>query len=317
MTTEHVHLAQPRLTIVSGELDPELQHIAQTIAHHVVVSGRLELEVVLGRLLVAAAQSCVMAAPRTLDLIGHTAADGSLLLGDWAIDGASATTRAFFRGLADHAVLPRLGVRAVRLLGCGSAATPCGQATLAVLSELLGLEVYGARQLLYAAHYDAGGFRDDWQFLLAGAHELRPPPREVDLPPAQPYPRTLDVDALPAVALGPPDQGLPRRIASMRAARDILQLVRRSHGARLSGVVTPAYELALPAVEPDTYHVAHVLFGGAFVQFYPDGPAGPAGPDRLDGPAGSSATGIAFPVEDAGALLQLIAALPSGSTFTG
>ncbi len=289
-------LGQPRLTVVSGEPDSELQQIARLITHCATVDGPGDLEALFGRLLAEVDRSAVVA-PKTLDLIGHTRTSASLLaLGDWVIDVENSTTAAFFRELADHAVLPRLGVRALRLLGCNSAGTAQARATIGRLGELLGLEVFGASQLLYAAHYGAGGFLDCWSFLLVGSSDLRAEAHQDEMAPAgDPYPRVLDVDALPAAALDPPGGSYPRRIANAEAARQILQLVRRREGARIPGLpAAPICELALPSIAPGTYHIAHVLLDGEFLQFYPDGVA---------------VAGIVFPVDDARALRRVIAGL--------
>jgi hypothetical protein len=293
---EHDLLAQPRLTIVSGEPDFELGRIAETIRHSVMVSGCGELAALFGQLL-AAAEHGAAVAPKTLDLIGHTRSSASLLtLGDWVIDSADPTTAAFMRWLAEHRVLPRLGVQALRLLGCNSAGSAHGRATICALGDLLGLEIYGSKQLLYAVHYGSEGFRDCWRFLLVAASELRRQACAGGVaPPGVPSPRTLDLDALPAVTLGPTAGPYPRCIANAQAARQILALVRRGGGAPMPGVAAaPVYELALPSTTPGAYHVAHVLFEGAFLRFYPDGMA---------------AAGIVFPVDDVDALRRIITAL--------
>jgi hypothetical protein len=298
-------LAQPHLTVVSGEPDGELRRIEQLISHRATVDGRADLEALLGELLDAAGSRPV--ACKTLDLIGHTRADDCLVtLGQWVIDIANATVSAFFRGLADHDVLPRLGVTALRLLGCHSAETDRGRATLLGLRDLLGLEVYGARQVLYAAHYGPQGFRDCWDFLLVGASELAPDAGEHDATPAgDPYPRMLDIDALPAVVLRErdvPGQRGALIVASAVAAREILRLIRRAEGARMPGLLTaPLHELALPAAAPGSYHVAHVLLDGEFLRFYPDGMA---------------ATGVVYPVDDAAELRRVVAGLSPAAALT-
>ena len=286
-------LSQPHLTVISGEPDSELRLIEQVVTHSVTVDGRVELEVVLAGLLAEVERSGTVT-PKTLDLVGHTRSHASVVaLGDWLIDLANPTAAACFRGLADHQVLPRLGVHTLRLLGCNSAGTAHARATICELGDLLALEVYGSKQLLSAAHYDADGFRDCWRFLLVAASELRREPRVGGAAPAGVlYPRALDVDALPAVTLGPPAGPYPRRIASAQAARQILELVRRGAGAPMPGVVTaPAYEVALPSTTPGAYHVAHVLFEGEFLRFYPDGMA---------------AAGVVFPVDDVDALRRVV-----------
>jgi hypothetical protein len=302
-------LLQPHLTVVSAEPDFDLREIAHTITHSVMVDGRLELEMLLGRLLSEAATAAIT--PKTLDLIGHTRSNASLLaLGGWVIDIANPITTAFFRGLAEHDVLPRLGVRALRLLGCNSAGTAHGRATLRRLGELLGLEVYGTKQLLHAGHWDADGFRACWGFLLEAASEMADDAEvsamSAEAPdqraPEDPYPRLLDIDTLPAVALGRSLAPCPQRIADARAARQILQLVRRREGARMPGLLAAAAcELALPSIEPGLYHVAHVLLSGEFLRFYPDG---------------MTTAGIVFPVSDASALRRVIAGLAAGPALT-
>jgi hypothetical protein len=284
-------LGLPHLVVVSGEPDFELQHIARIVAHSVTVDGRRGLEQLLAGLLAEAERSTV--GSRTLDLIGHTRCDALLVLGDWTIDGGDAATMAWFRELAGSGVLPRLGIRALRLLGCNTAATARGRATICELAGALGCEVHGANQLLHAGHYDAGGFRECWSFLLVAASALRRERQARTV--GDPHPRVLDLDALPAVALGAFAARSPRRLADSQAAREILQLVRRREGARLLAAMAATCELALPSAAPGAYHIADVLLDGEFLQFYPDGMA---------------ATGIAFPVDDAGALRRVVAALP-------
>jgi hypothetical protein len=288
-------LNQSHLTVVSGEPDFGLRDIARAVAHPVRIDGRIELEVLLGELLCEVEHGAEVA-PKTLDLIGHTRTRGALLaLGDWVIDVASQTTTAFFRGLAEHAVLPRLGIRAVRLLGCNTASTPQGKTTVKKLAELLELEVWGAHQLLCTSHWGPSGFLDQWSGLLAEARQLGDGAQRTTTaaPAFSPYPRVLDVDALPAVALVP--TAMQRRIAELAQAQQVLQLVRRKEGAIMPDVLAvPSVELALPATELGAYHIAHVLLDGEFLRFYPDG---------------MTATGIVFPVEDAGALRALVAAM--------
>jgi hypothetical protein len=288
-------LHQPHLTVVSGEPDFGLRDITQAIAHPVRVEGRIDFEILLGELLSEVERGAGVTR-KTLDLIGHTRTSGALLaLGDWVIDVANPTTTAFFRGLADHAVLPRLGIHAVRLLGCNTATTAQGRATIRKIAELLELEVWGANQLLCTGHWGAAGFLDQWSFLLVEANALgeADSPGGAPRPAAAPYPRVLDVDALPAIALAP--TAIPRRIADVAAARQILQLVRRREGAIMPGILAaPGVELALPAGELGTYHVAHLLLDGEFLRFYPDG---------------MESAGIVFPVEDAVALRRIVHAL--------
>ena len=286
-------LARRRLSVISAEPDAELDGIARTIAASVRVAGRAAFAQLLERLLAASPGGEV--APKTLDLLGHsTASAGLLRLGDWVIDAACPTVAALCRELAATRALPRLGIHGVRLLGCRTAATERGRATMAALAELLGVEVWGTPHLLYDVHYDEHGFRDCWGFMLVRASELGRGERVVRGPRA---PRTLDLATLPALPLGPPGDW-PRRVATTAAAREILALIRRDAGAPMPGPAAPFCELALPSARPREYHVAHALLEGAFLRFYPDG----------------DAAGIAFPVDDAPALRRILGELPGDVT---
>src|SRR5438094_7148983 len=97
-----------------------------------------------------------------------------LMLGDWIIDATRPGVTAFFRELADNDVLPRLGVHALRLIGCQTADSGLGRATICTLSDILGLEVYATTKLIYSAHYDHQGFRDDCTHALVCASDVRP-----------------------------------------------------------------------------------------------------------------------------------------------
>jgi len=295
-------LSRTQLSVISTEPDHELDRIAQIISPSVRIGGRAELGGLLGRL-VAASDGARTVAPKTLDLHGHsTAGTAQLRLGDWVIDAAEPTVTAWFRELADHDVLPRLGIHAVRLLACRTADTEQGRATICALAGILGVEVYGTKHLLYNAHYDEHGFRDVWDFLLVGASELqRTASAALVVPQAARWPCTLDLDALPALSLGLPAPPWPRRVATASAARQLLQLVRRDAGAPMPGpLATPSCELALPSAKPGAYHIAHVLLDGAFVRFYPDGAAAP---------------GVVYPVDDAPGLRRIVEGLtPAGVT---
>src|SRR5215813_2249948 len=106
-------LARPRLSVITRHADYELARIQNTIEGAALVDGRADLEQLFSSLLVVGTGT-----PKTLDLIGHSAKDCLLQLGDWVIDASRPSVTAYFRGLADNDVLPRLGVHAVRLLGC-------------------------------------------------------------------------------------------------------------------------------------------------------------------------------------------------------
>ena len=287
-------LAQPTLSLITRHVDTELARIHELVRHKVLVDGRSEVESVLSQLLTMAGTS----APKTLDLIGHSTPGAALLqLGDWVLDAGSLTVTAFFRGLADNEVLPRLGITAVRLLGCKTADTAYGRSTICTLSDILGVEVYGTTGLLFSAHYGANGFRDEWRFLLIGSSDIRRRSRDAETTSSTEIdPRALDVDSLVAVPL---DKSVPRctrRIANERSARSILRLVRRREGARMPGLLAmPCCEIALPSSQGGLYHLAQVVLDGEFVRVYPEG----------------SPDGLLYPVTQPQMLRALVEQLPA------
>jgi hypothetical protein len=234
-----------------------------------------------------------MPAPKTLDLIGHATPDGLMQLGDWVLDGESPTVTAFFRGIAELEILPRLGVTALRLLGSGTAVTARGRATLRSLSKLLELEVFGTVGPIHAAHYDTGGFRDHAHSLLSAASEC-PKPAVMDVPAELVSSRSLDIDALP---LAP----ITRRCCIVHAdtAREILSLIDRTRGAQLPGLLAlPSHELALIVSSPGSgsCRIAQVILDGHFVRVYPGGEATP---------------GVLYPAHEPGQLIALANELPA------
>jgi len=285
-------LGRPRISIVTSHPDAEVLRLQSLLGDHVLADGRGALEVVLGQLAGAATEVAPVA--KTLDLIGHATTDGLLRIGDWVIDGENPTVTAFFRGIADADVLPRIGVTALRLLGCSTAVTTRARGTLKILSELLGLEVFGTIGPIYSLHYDELGFSHQWRFMLSAASESPRPP--IEAPVRVAARRTLDIDALPEVPLATP-RGCARHLVGREAARAVLGLVDRSLGAQMPGLLAiPSHQLALPSARADHCHLAEVILDGQFLRVFPDG---------LDAP------GIVYPVEAPHRLLALVAALPA------
>lgn len=288
-------LSRSRLSAISAVSDRELDDIAQIIRPSFRVNDRTDLEDLLGRLL-AAADTGAAIVPKTLDLIGHSTSTSLLRLGDWVLDAASPRVTAFFRGLAECDVLPRLGIRALRLLACNTAGTAQGRSTLCALAGILGIEVLGTNHVLHEGHYDGDGFREIWKFMLLSSRDLESP----SSPPtaafeAARWPRTLDIDALPALPPGP-QTPWPQRVATGTALREILGLIRRNAGAWMPGLLAiPSCELALPSATRDAYHLMQVLFDGAFVRCFPDGVAAP---------------GVVYPVDDAPKMHRISGQLP-------
>lgn len=287
-------LAQPHLSVITRQADPELARIQELIEHGVMVDGRGDLEELFGQLL----RLGTPPVPKTLDLIGHSTPDKALLsLGSWVIDAARPAVTSFFRELADLEVLPRLGIREVRLLACQTAETAEGSATLCRLSDILGVEVLGTRQLIYSGHYDARGYKDELAHLLVSSRDLRSEGYETGAQvQAAPYARMLDVDALPASPLSGHAPAWPRRLATPEVAREILRLVRRGAGAEMPGLLAqPGCEVALPSGKRGWYHLVQVLLDGEVVRVYPDGAHRP---------------GVVFPVSEPHALRALLVGMP-------
>lgn len=293
MTPSTPLLAQPRLTVVTAQVDPELVRIREILEHKVTVDGRHDLEVVLGQLLALAKQH--KPTPKTLDLVGHSVADTSVLqLGDWIIDTARSGVTAFFRELADHDVLPRLGVHAVRLLGSRTAESAQARRTICTLSDILGLEVYGTTGIVFANHYNAHGFDDTWRFFLIGSSDLR---RSFSAPSAisgDAFARSFDLDALQATRIDT-KPSWQVRVADAYTTRSILRLIRRNDGASMPGLLAlPRCEVVVPAAE-GMYHRLQLVLEGDFIRVYPDGPNKP---------------GVLYPVTDPHLLRMLVDRLP-------
>jgi hypothetical protein len=276
------------LSFVSRGDDPELARIRETIAGSIAIDGRAELEASLCELLTYGRSGT----RKTLDLIGHSTADGSLLvLGDWVIDAASATVAAFFRELADHDVFARLGVHAIRLLGCGTAGTDRAKWTVCRLAEIVGIEVYGATGPLLASYYDAVGFADERRYVLAPASQLhagpvasRPPDRD-----QMASAHALDIDALAPTPV--PTRPWPVHVVEPEQARELLALIHRREGTMMPSLdATPSCELALASSVPGRYHPLEVLLDGELVRAFPAG----------------ATHGVVYPVHDTRTFSELI-----------
>lgn len=277
----------PHLAVVTRHGDLELTRIQNIIEHRVLVDGRVELEEAFSRLLLIPTTDPV---PKTLDLIGHSTPEALLQLGNWVIDTTKPTVTAFFREIADNDVLLRLGINAVRLLGCCTAETEKARLSLCTLSDILGVQVYGTNNLLYSAHYDAKGFAFERRYMLVCSSDLRDERERADrnTQTGDRYPRTLDVDALPEGPIPIDDAAWPYHLATVEDVRFILSLVRRSEGARMPGLLaSPNGEVLMPGSRPGSFRRLQVLLGGEFIRVYPDGPQEP---------------GVVYPVRDSRAL---------------
>lgn len=278
-------LSETRLSLISAPFDAELEAIAARLDCSAQIGGRGDLEEVFCELMAVDSSSTTR---RTLDLIGHSTPDGLLRLGSWVIDANRRNVTAFFRGVADHDVLGRLGIEAVRLLGCETATTGAGRATICAIAEILGVEVFGSRTMIGAAHYTPSGFGSDFASTLIPASELRGSCSPTRVLNGEPYRRTLDVGALPASPVGA--RAWPVAVATTEQAREVVQLIRRNDGAYMPGDARPELEIGIPSMtKPGWYHLLQVIQDGAFVRVFPD----------AGGP------GVVFPVTDPARLQTL------------
>ncbi|MEO8698884.1 MAG: hypothetical protein ABI867_02540 [Kofleriaceae bacterium] len=279
------------ISVASSNPGTELARIQERIEGLEVVEDRGELEALLCRRL---ARSDRPAKPTTLDFIGHSSPEHSLLtLGTWVIDTERPAVRAFFRELADQDVLPRLNVRAVRLLGCGTAETARGRATLCTLAQILEVEVYGTTETLGEAHYDAHGLRDDCGHVLVAARSFASTETIDGIEAHVSYRRNFDIELLPPRPITAWGHAWPLRVLDRATAAAVVRLVRRGDGAEMPGDASdPMCELALPATTGSRFHFVQVLRNGELVRVFPDGTHRP---------------GVVFPVTDPAALCALLA----------
>ena len=283
------------LSVISSRRDPELARVHAALASTIEVSSRNDLADQLGRALVGREAP---PAPATLDLIGHAMAGTCLLrVGDWVVDAAQSSVTSFFRELAEYDVLPRLGITAVRLLGCVTAGSAQSRSTICTLADLLGVEVYGTTDMICAQHYDAAGFSDRYAGALVASSALRgEAPSFESRTTTTAYARALDLDGLPTVAL-PLAQapGWPLHVLDRSRTAEVLHMVRRHEGAEMPGLLaTPGCELALPTGS-GAHVLAQVLMNGEFVRVFPR----------------DVRSGIVYPVADTAGLRRLVQTLAS------
>lgn len=261
-------LSCPHLSVITDGADAELNRIRDALEDVVGLRDRTDLEALLSQL----AAYDLPSTRKTLDLIGHSSASQSLLeLGAWTIDGDDPRVIRFFRGLAGNDVFRRLGIHAIRLLGCETATTKAGRTTIRTLAAATQLEVYGTRTMIGAQQYERSGFSDAYAHVLVSSSDIRQESAPVtrhghaDL-----WARLLDVEMLPAVPLtAVAPVAWPRVVASPDHARELLGLIRRSDGAVMPGLLaSPLCELALPAASGRFWR-GDVLLDGAFVRVYP------------------------------------------------
>jgi hypothetical protein len=150
-----------RLNLVCGHEDRELQMVRDTIAVFWTVSTFEELLALLRQ----QAQRSVRV--DLLDLIGHSRSPGFLTLGTWIIDDSPQTAATFGQVLRPH--LQQLGIWAVRLLGCATAATGRGCSAIRRVAQVTGCRVFGTKRYISSLDYRAEGFVSDHALVEAGS----------------------------------------------------------------------------------------------------------------------------------------------------
>ena len=218
------------------------------------------------------------AAGKSLDLIAHSTSEQCFLqLGGWTIqaDAQSQTTTVdVFTELQNP--LKLLNVTRIRLLGCSTAVTDAGQATIAALSNL-GLPVFGTNCSVYSADFGPNGFIDGIPTKLAPPTPsvkmalsldqiLRP-----DAPRANPF-GVESIHPLPAQQLaGWRYVSWPRlRLVEPLDAQSSDTLVKLiGPGRSMPGLLTePAVEYWLPAGPPSQFRVLQILFDWRAIRVY-------------------------------------------------
>jgi hypothetical protein len=177
---QRARFAGPHLNVVAAEAGQELDAILARLDEALLVADGASLRAGLAAL----AEGLPPAGPRTLDLIGHTVGGARLLrLGDLVLDADDPASFAPLARLRADGHLHRLTISAVRLLGCGTATTDAGRATIRALAAAVALPVHGTTQLVHAIHFGPAGLRARYQHLLVGDRALArrdpppPPPR--------------------------------------------------------------------------------------------------------------------------------------------
>ena len=169
-----------------------------------------------------------------LDLVGITGADHLVTFHGRPLDTAVGRVRAFWREIADQRTLERLGITRLRLVGCLSSIGTRPRATLAMLHEILQIEVVGTTELVTLSDLGPTGY-------VGGAHPSGG--------------HFLDLDALPARAA---DESA--RVTSAEMGREVLAMIRRNRGTVMPGLLAlPLASLAIPSAVDGLFHHLELL----------------------------------------------------------
>ncbi|MFT3698295.1 MAG: hypothetical protein QM831_34450 [Kofleriaceae bacterium] len=245
-----------RINIISEGADRELDAIRGTVRefagaadHHDVVAI-LDCEAARG------------VRATTLDLIGHSRRDGTLVLGRWSLDDSSQTA-ATFRTLL-RPPLDKIGVGRIRILGCSTAATKTGWAAIHRIASAVGREVFGTKRYVSKIDYGPEGFiSDDALAGSVGPQPQRPDPVGFLTNAATPVPiADVDLNAGPRLTTEQPLLPVNEAVAGQ-----ILEFVDGTRSWVLPGLLSEAGPIIL-WTRANMIHRLEILFDHQVVRGY-------------------------------------------------
>lgn len=154
----------PGLTLISDTTDRELAAIRRTVGTYEAVNDEPTTIAVLR------ARAERGARAETLDLVGHSGANGFLRIGHWILDDSPQTSGSF--DVLIRPWLEALKTHSIRLLGCSTAMSPRGWNAITQIARASRCRVYGTRRYVGLQDYRAEGFISD--DALVGAPGTRP-----------------------------------------------------------------------------------------------------------------------------------------------
>lgn len=280
----------PQLSVSSSNLDGVLEGVKTEIGETFDVSG--PGPDIAARLGVHRGQP-----PNTLDLVSHSAGvKFLLLLGDGNPNQESflienPPQNSWRQTLLERPMrneVERLGIKELRLLGCLTAFSPEGRATMKDLKEQLRLdEVFGTNNYLTADDFEPGGFKTSSAPKLLSCTEIADPQFIAPLQPPDPPPDSpdvlgLDLGKVPAMTpdelkrLRPSPGWVPRSQLLEFGARETENMYRAMgdkglrKGVSLSGLLSvPAREYWIEVQgDPGRNRLLQVLFDWHMVRVF-------------------------------------------------
>jgi hypothetical protein len=257
-------VASARENVVSDHDDVEMRAIRCKLVGEQVAGSRQALRDILKN----------RKAPATsLDLIGHsTGKECYLMLGGWTIDDTPFTGQ-FFQDVRQD--LQRLGVSAVRLLGCSTAITQAGWAVMERIAGVLGdhVPVWGTLRTISAVDFGPAGYDGGNLASTAGG----PPDRAGPIAPPFPGDARREVpfaiDHLVAEDRATlPEARWPRVPVARERAPELVALVEAPFAWSLPGLLAePLVELLVATDPPARVRRLHVLLGYEVLRVFAPG----------------------------------------------